>query len=727
MLQASDLSYAFSSIERLDNAFNQQPALGTPINQQNQYDKRNTFVFPGGFAGATGYDPYTPLLRAYQRDRVQVRVLVGAHLFQHSFTMHGLKWLFEPSNTTSGWRDNHTMGISEHFEMLFTVPSSLPAKMDSYFQAPPPKNQVPKANQPVFADYLYMPGASTKDLKNGLWGMLRAYNTGGDKNKVLPDLLPLPNNNPANNGQVPPVPTADMTCPAGAPRRTYFVAAITSVSGSGSGATPVNLVYNNRNSSSPLTNGNSMVYVMADQNGNPQLPKDQNGNPLPPTSPIVLRASAGECIQVKLFNQFNTQVPNIIDPTGGFNNPSANAGLHAQVVSADVTQSNGMNIGFNQEQTACPPGSTQCPTTKTYTWYSGNVNTNSDGSIVRRPVEFGAANLLASDPINQQSYSMIGALVIEPTGATWCSTTSPSVCSGPAPGVVIPDTTVDVGYAETDAASNVAVSKKFREFVAIMQNNLNNPMSSVNYGAEPMTSRYPGTSSTTAWSGMDLSGTYSNALVAGGTSPSGQCTGDPYTPVFTAYAGTPVRFRMLHPDGSGGFPDSVWTVHGHSWQEVPFLDACLDPTKPCPNPRFVASARLGDNYFSESMGSRDGFGPGNRFDILLNRAGGNFGVPGDYLYRTYPASDFINGNWGVFRVIPVGPYKCPTVKALPPLPVKAQGIRPFALTMGPAVPAERHIVGSPEGENPPNPANNGFERFFQRSRAQQRAAEGKTP
>jgi hypothetical protein len=467
-----------------------------------------------------------------------------------------------------------------------------------------------------------------------------------------------------------------------------------------------------------------MVYVMADQNGNPQLPKDKSGNPLPPTAPIVLRAGAGECIEVKLFNQFNTLVPNIINPAGGFGNPSANVGLHAQLVGADVTLSNGINIGFNQEQTACPPGSTQCPTSKTYRWYSGNINTNSDGSIVRRPVEFGAVNLLASDPVNQQSYAMIGALVIEPAGATWCTSKTPSICSGPAPGVVIPDVTVDVGYSELDPQSNAAVSRKYREFVAIMQNNLNGPMSSVNYGAEPMNSRF----ATANWSNMDLAGSFSNALVAGGTSPpNSQCPGDPYTPVFTAFAGTSVRFRMLHPDGSGGFPDSVWTVHGHAWQELPFLNACLDPTKPCPNPRFIPSARLGDNYFSQSMGARDGFGPGNRFDMLFKRAGGNFAVPGDYLYRTYPAKDFINGNWGIFRVVPVGPFQCPPLNPIVRKKVRrAGGVTLLAappLRTGAAVPTPRRIVGAPVGENPPNPSNNGFERFFQRKKSERKPAQ----
>ena len=32
-------------------------------------------------------DPFTPLMRAYQNDNVQVRVLVGAHVFAHQFNL----------------------------------------------------------------------------------------------------------------------------------------------------------------------------------------------------------------------------------------------------------------------------------------------------------------------------------------------------------------------------------------------------------------------------------------------------------------------------------------------------------------------------------------------------------------------------------------------------------------------------------------------------------------
>jgi hypothetical protein len=115
--------------------------------------------------------------------------------------------------------------------------------------------------------------------------------------------------------------------------------------------------------------------------------------------------------------------------------------------------------------------------------------------------------------------------------------------------------------------------------------------------------------------------------------------GEPQTPIYCAKAGTAVRFRNLHPDGLGGFPDDVWTLHGHVWQEEPYVSL---PTVP--------SARLGNNPNSEWFGARDGFGPGNHFDVLINRAGGANGVKGDYLFKSMPVGEFTGGNWGIMRV-----------------------------------------------------------------------------
>src|SRR5207253_1702163 len=109
--------------------------------------------------------------------------------------------------------------------------------------------------------------------------------------------------------------------------------------------------------------------------------------------------------------------------------------------------------------------------------------------------------------------------------------------------------------------------------------------------------------------------------------------------------------RMMHPDGAGGFPDDVWTIHGHLWQEEPYVSffSATNGT--------VASANLGRNVFSQSMGARDGFGPGHHFDILIDSAGGINKVFGDYLYKSFPSSEVAStpsngtgGFWGIFRV-----------------------------------------------------------------------------
>src|SRR4051812_29184588 len=70
---AGDLSYAFSSnVLRSDGAFNSQPSFYAALT-----------------GDLNGRDPYTPLLRAYENDHVQIRVLVGAHEEGHNFSVHG--------------------------------------------------------------------------------------------------------------------------------------------------------------------------------------------------------------------------------------------------------------------------------------------------------------------------------------------------------------------------------------------------------------------------------------------------------------------------------------------------------------------------------------------------------------------------------------------------------------------------------------------------------------
>jgi hypothetical protein len=159
-------------------------------------------------------DPVTPLMRAYQNDNVQVRVLVGAHAFAHQFNLEGPTWFAEPSWKNSGYRSAQAMGLSEHFELLFHVPSS---------SAPATGSKCPDGmSQANCADYFYSPSLDDTGVANGLWGLFRAY----DPTRVADKLQPLPNN-PISPG----VNVAYATCPASltppAVKRVFNITAVT--------------------------------------------------------------------------------------------------------------------------------------------------------------------------------------------------------------------------------------------------------------------------------------------------------------------------------------------------------------------------------------------------------------------------------------------------------------------------------------------------------------------
>ncbi|HEX6202761.1 MAG TPA: hypothetical protein VF100_07150, partial [Thermoanaerobaculia bacterium] len=98
----------------------------------------------------------------------------------------------------------------------------------------------------------------------------------------------------------------------------------------------------------------------------------------------------------------------------------------------------------------------------------------------------------------------------------------------------------------------------------------------------------------------------------------------------------------VHPGGNQR--NNVFTVHGHVWQQEPWIDG---------------STKIGENQdawgFWRTMfeGSHMGVGPTDHFNaVLQNGAGGAFGVPGDYLYRDFASVQFDGGLWGLFRVLP---------------------------------------------------------------------------
>ena len=300
---------------------------------------------------------------------------------------------------------------------------------------------------------------------------------------------------------------------------------------------------------------------------------------------------------------------------------SLQVGVHAQLVSFDVTQSNGVNVGTNPDKTVGPGGKA------TYQWYAGKSEIV-NGKPVYTPMEFGAISLTPADPLMQHNFGLLGALVIEPQGSKWVTDDNSHA------------------YATVTTRDN----KSFREGVIVVQDDLAalrtsdstklNPDGSVpptepvpagftrglNYRTEPLPYRFTNPnylSNDPALSPIGIGRALSNSLVMT----------DPQTPVIPAEAGKPLRLRVVHP---GGLNEQVFTLHGHVWQEEPY-------TK---NSTVITD----NNPLSQWMGSRDIFGPNSSFDVVVKSAGGGSAVQGDYLFRTFMGTDFLNGMWGVVRV-----------------------------------------------------------------------------
>jgi hypothetical protein len=602
-----DSAMVFNSrVTRADTRLNIQPTFYQPLTND-----------------LLGKDPYTPLLRAYENDRVQIRILVGGHEEGHNFSVHGIKWLQEPSNPDSGYRNSQMMGISEHFE--FIVP------------------QLVKQPSGSAVDRLWSAGSSTDDLWNGLWGLFRAY-TG-----KRPDLAALPEN-PNGRSDIDPaaVGNFDFSCPTGAARRTYSVSAITagSLANHGYGS---KLVYNERTDGvfGALSDPTAILYVLTsdlDLTGTvPQLKSTAR------VEPLVLRARAGECVVVTLYNRIGTQtildgyntLPMLID---GFNandlRASNSVGLHPQMLYYDPSRFDGIAVGNN----GAPASQIVLPGQNlTYKWYAGDIRINSDGTVTATPIELGATNLISSDRLLHASKGAIGALIIEPADATWIE----DVISKTLPGGTV------VNQTARSSATVSSAGDSFREFVLQFQNDVNLRMGSlsatgdpirnlggeedaedsgqkaINYGTEPLWKRMqhaPETPFTDTNDYTDWDDAASNGKVGE----------DPQTPIFTAKSGEEVRFRLLQ---SGGHGRNVsFALHGHIWDRQPYLDN---------------STRLGQNGFSFWEGAHMGHGPTNHADLLLrNGAGGAFSILGDYLFRDFAGPGFDGGLWGILRVIP---------------------------------------------------------------------------
>lgn len=290
-------------------------------------------------------DPCTPILETYPGEPIRIRLLDGAHEEQHVFNIEGMPWHKEITDVTSPLVQSQTIGISEAFNIH--VDESYPA-----------------------GDYLYYSGG-IDDMWLGLWGIIRAYATPQER------LLPLCGFKPVCPVQTPP---------PGAVIRRFEVAAIQK-----------DIRYNGFGDHDP----EGLIFVPLEQ------ARDVMSGRKDPV-PLILRANAGDWIEVTLHNLFDPEVPIRYHdypsvPLDMPHRPGNCVSLNPQFLKYDPVTSSGINVGYNPAEQTVAPG--EC---RKYLWHADR--------------EYGTV-LLSSfgDLRNHRYHGLFGAMIVEPTGAKYYS------------------------------------------------------------------------------------------------------------------------------------------------------------------------------------------------------------------------------------------------------------------------------------------------------------------
>ena len=410
--------------------------------------------------------------------------------------------------------------------------------------------------------------------------------------------------------------------------------------------------------------------------------------------PLAIRANAGEdCVDVTLKSKMEDSRENA---------QLSKAGMHIHFVQFDVQASDGVNTGFNYEQTVRPftiegekiaadaaAGSSSVRLGTADRFQAGALvgvgmdqdrtfevkrirSVESDALVFDEPLRFAhpAGEIVSTefvryrwypdvqfgtayfhdhvDALHSWRHGLFGAFVSEPPGSTYHHPqTGAELRSGP------------IADIRTNRVVTADIMGSFREFLMFIQDD--NPLTKVGDGsggtlnlrAEPLARR-----------GGDPARLFSS-----------QVHGDPATPLLEAYVGDPIVVRNL----VGGTNDvHTWHLDGHWFRIEPF--SLTSPP--------VSTAHLG---ISE------------RYDLAVASAGGPQRRPGDYLYYSGRAFKLREGNWGILRVYEDGgggglqrlPGRVPAPSPPPPICPPTAAVRPFDVV---AIDAQLPMLGGAAGK-----------------------------
>lgn len=488
-------------------------------------------------------DPDTPILETYPGEPIRIRLLDGAHEEQHVFNITGLPWRKEITDSSSPIVQSQTIGISEAFNLHIDEPYTA-------------------------GDYLYYSGG-IDDLWLGLWGIIRAH--------AVPQkhLLPLCGFRPI----APP-----RTPPQGAVIRKFEIAAIQK-----------NLIYNCFGDHDP----EGLIFVPMSQAHDVMCGKKE-------PVPLILRANAGDWIEVTLHNLFDPDKPIVYNdypsvPLDFPHKPGNRVSLNPQFLKYDPIASSGINVGYNAiEQTAAPGESIK------YLWHADK--------------ECGAGLLTSfGDLRNHRHHGLFGTVIVEPFGAKYYN----SIRSVP--------------ESYRDKAVIIAPGEEiFREFVLFAHNGIRLldkegmliKTTEQDHMGEEGGHGAPDHEDTGEKGYNYRSERFFNRLkripVISKVFDS-KTHGDPATPLLRSYTGERVMIRLIMPADK---PRNIgFALHGHQWKTQP------------------------DDPFSRTIPIQGAISVGNVFNIEPERTE----CPGDYLYRSGSLRwDVESGMWGIFRVMKRG-------------------------------------------------------------------------
>lgn len=492
------------------------------------------------FSSLVHGDPATPVLETYPGDELMIRLLDGAHEEQHAFNLTGMDWKREVTDPASPDVASQTLGISEAFNI-----------------------QVKKPYAP--GDYLYYFGG-IDDAWLGLWGIIRSFDHPRKHLKPLckteGKLLPLP-----------PCPGKDAVI------RRYDVAAVQR-----------KIPYNKHGDHDP----DGLMFVpMKDA----ERVFCENYEP----KPLILRANAGDWIEITLHNLFDVHQPvPYFDyprvPLDMPHKPSMRVSLNPQFLGYDPVCDSGINVGYNNREQTVGPGES-----KKYLWYADK--------------EYGACIIQSfGDLRNHRYHGLFGAIIIEPPGAGWYRSFS-----------------LTKAKYEEDAVICAPGVENFRECVLMIQNGIRmldwegNLVKTTEVGNEEA----PDPEDTGEKGYNYRSERFANRLKKDSRIAkvfSSRVHGDPATPIFKAYTGERVIFRTMMPADK---PRNVgFVLHGNNWKEQPY-----DP-------------------YSHVIPMQGAVSIGNTFSMELKDGAC---CPGDYLYCSGSLKwDLESGMWGIFRVLKQG-------------------------------------------------------------------------